>query len=61
MENKHPKDDIKELKYWLRIYKKELKEAHKSKDWAALEYLGRKVDHFKAMLEVKEKQYKKEI
>lgn len=60
METKRTKDEIKELKYWLRVYKKELKEAHKSEDWGALEYLSEKVNNMQAMLEVKTKEYKKE-
>ena len=54
------KAQIKDIKSHIRGYKKELKEAHKSEDWAALEYLGQKVDHLSAMLDVKTKLYKKE-
>jgi len=58
--NKRTKDAIKELKYWTRIYKKELKEARKDEEWGAIEFLVERIQSFERKLEELMKEYKKE-
>jgi len=59
MENKRLKDQIKEIKYWTRIYKKELKEARKNEEWGAIEFMAERIQSFERRLAELEAKYKK--
>jgi len=59
MENKRLKDQIKEIKYWTRIYKKELKEARKNEEWVAIEFMAERIQSFERRLAELEAKYKK--
>lgn len=54
------KDDIKHVKRWLRIYKKEIKVARQSEDWGAVEHLSFEIDRYALELTRLEAKYKKE-
>jgi len=60
MAEKRLKDDIKELKYWIRVYKKELKEARKHEEWSAIDFMDDRIKSFEHRLDELMKQYKKE-
>lgn len=58
--NKRLKDQIKEIKYWIRIYKKELKEAQKNEEWGAIEFMAERINQFQSRLDRLTSEYKKE-
>ena len=58
--NRRLKDDIKEIKYWIRVYKKELLEARKHEEWGAIEFMADRIESFQRRLDELMKLYKKE-
>jgi hypothetical protein len=60
MTEKRLKDEIKELKYWIRIYKKEAKENLKSNDVDAHAFCCEKILNMELQLNKLQARYKKE-